>query len=316
MAGFCEEHRRAACGRAGCDGGRSGDGPTRGERADRGRPAPGRVDRVPAAVPALAAVLPEPGRGAAAAAGWRSVDRRHVPLPAPRQRGRLDLDLRPQPDHRPRTRTRDRLQPVHRLTLSRGDRKGWAGPCRDAPHDGDRGPHGVLLVADGRGRAGVTARPASTLSLLDGPRWSDRRIACGPDRVDRAARRSHAARPPRQLAEPALLAPTGGGRSASHRVELLVSAVTVRDETAAADCDRERVGPDHCRDPVPANRVHLGRRADPATVGQRAPGRRRGACAVSALPRYADHRRRQGRRSQGGVRCALTVAAGTRASRP
>ena len=60
----------------------------------------GRDAGLPAALPALAALLPQPGRGAAAADGRRPGDRRHLPDPAHRQRGRLDLGLRPQPDHR------------------------------------------------------------------------------------------------------------------------------------------------------------------------------------------------------------------------
>ena len=47
-----------------------------------------RAARVPAAVPALAAVLPQPGRRAAAAARRRPRDRRHLPDPADRERAR------------------------------------------------------------------------------------------------------------------------------------------------------------------------------------------------------------------------------------
>ena len=82
-----------------------------------------RAARVPAPVPALAAVLPQPRRRAAAAADRRPGDRRHLLDPEDRQRVRLDLDLRPQPDHRARARPGDRLQPVHRLPLPRGDRQ-------------------------------------------------------------------------------------------------------------------------------------------------------------------------------------------------
>ena len=53
-------------------------------------------------------------------AGWRS-SARFLMLQR-RQRARLGLDLRAQPGHRPRARAGDRLQPVHRLALPRGDR--------------------------------------------------------------------------------------------------------------------------------------------------------------------------------------------------
>ena len=56
-----------------------------------------------------------------------------------RQRIRLDLDLRPQPDHGPGAGAGDRLQPLHRLPLPRGDRQGrpraWrrCGGCSPPP---------------------------------------------------------------------------------------------------------------------------------------------------------------------------------------
>ena len=93
-----------------------------GQRAGRVGPAPRRAVRLPAPLPALAALLPQPGRRAAAAARRRARDRRHVLDAERRQRGHLGLDLRPQPGHRARARAGDRLQPVHRLALPRGDR--------------------------------------------------------------------------------------------------------------------------------------------------------------------------------------------------
>ena len=117
------QHRGPAQRQARRHGRRRRAGPGAGQQADRVRPAPRRAARVPAAVPALAAVLPQPGRLAPAAARRRPRDRRHLPDPEDRERGRLDLDLRPQPDHRPRPRPGDRLQPVHRLPLPRGARQ-------------------------------------------------------------------------------------------------------------------------------------------------------------------------------------------------
>ena len=136
---------------AGSTVGGSALAPEAGQRAGRAGPAPRRAARVPAALPALAAVLPQPRRGAAAAARRRPGDRRHVPDAARRQRARLDLDLRAQPRHRPRARAGDRLQPVRGLALSRGDR-----PPRPRVSSAMRrtmataGPHGLVQLADRR----------------------------------------------------------------------------------------------------------------------------------------------------------------------
>src|SRR5215213_9047677 len=75
----------------------------------------------PAAVPALPAVLPQPRRRAASAARRWPGDRRHAAGSACRQRAHLGLDLRAQRRHRARAGAGDRLQPLHRLPLPRGD---------------------------------------------------------------------------------------------------------------------------------------------------------------------------------------------------
>ena len=64
----------------------------------------------------------------------------------------------------------DRLQPLHRLPLPRGDRQGRAGAGGDAPRARDRRPHGLLLLADRRRGARLAARLPAALPLLDGAR--------------------------------------------------------------------------------------------------------------------------------------------------
>ena len=128
LAGRSRRRRRRLRGRPGA-----------GQQAGREGPENGRDARLPAALPALAAVLPQPRRRGAAADDRRPGDRRHLPDPAPRQRIRLDLDLRPQPDHGAGAGAGDRLQPLHRLPLPRGDRqgagRGWrrCGGCSRPP---------------------------------------------------------------------------------------------------------------------------------------------------------------------------------------
>ena len=114
----------------GAPGRRRRGGGARGHHHRRG-PRAGRDARLPDPLPALAAVLPQRGRGAAAAA-----DRRPWRSSAPSWRSRIaneaidPLDLRAQPRHRPRPGPRDRLQPVHRLPLPGGDRRHGPGPRR------------------------------------------------------------------------------------------------------------------------------------------------------------------------------------------
>ena len=76
------QHRGPAQRQARRHGRRRRAGPGAGQQADRVRPAPRRAARVPAPLPALAAVLPQPGRLAPAAARRRPGDRRHLPDPA------------------------------------------------------------------------------------------------------------------------------------------------------------------------------------------------------------------------------------------
>ena len=123
-------------------------------------------------------------------------DRRHLLPAADRQRARLDLDLRPQPDHRARPGAGDRLQPLRRLSLPRGDRQGRAGAGGDEADDGDRRPHRPLLLADGDRGARVADGLPPALPLLDGAgRHAGRAVGDG-DLADRAARGARLARQP------------------------------------------------------------------------------------------------------------------------
>ena len=80
----------------------------------------------------------------------------------------LGLDLRAQPRHRARARAGDRLQPVHRLPLPRGDRAHGPGPAGDAAHAGDRRPHRAVQLADGRRRR---SRRCSSSRSASSTRW-------------------------------------------------------------------------------------------------------------------------------------------------
>ena len=78
-----------------------------------------------------------------------------------------------------RPRAGDRLQPLRRLPLPRGDRQGRPGAGGDAAGDGDRRAHRALLLADGRRRARLAARLPAALPLLDGARRRPRRALRG-----------------------------------------------------------------------------------------------------------------------------------------
>ena len=91
----------------------------------------------------------------------------------------VGLDLRPQPDHGARARPGDRLQPVRRLPIPRGDRKFGPGRAGDEADDEHRRPHGALLLDHRRRGAGLADGLPAALPLLDGPRR----------RAGRAARR-------------------------------------------------------------------------------------------------------------------------------
>ena len=263
----------------------------------------GRAVRLPAAVPAVAAVLPQRRGRAAAAARRRPGHRRHLPDAARRERADLGLHLRPQPRHRPRPRARDRLQPVHRLALSRGDRAHRPGPGRDAAHARDGRPHGAVQLADGRRRARLAAGLPAALPLLDGHRRLLRRADRRGDRADRAAGRADPARRPRERAHPGVPgAPRGARRPAGAR-RLLVPPLAVRDALPRPHRRGHGGAADRARPPLPRHHLHVGRRPGAARVRERAPGRRHAARRVPALPRHAGDARRDRRRRGGGARC-------------
>ena len=214
--------------------------PGAGQQAGRGGPADGRDARLPPALPALAALLPQPRRRPAAADDRRPGDRRHLPDPASRERVRLDLDLRPQPDHGAGARARDRLQPLHRLPLPRGDRQGRAGAGGDAARAGHRRAHGLLLLADRFRGAGLAARLPAALPLLDGPRRRAGGPVRGADLADRAARGADPARHPGQRRRAEVPAAPRRSRHPARRARLLVPALALRDAPAAADRDAQR----------------------------------------------------------------------------
>ena len=236
-------------------------------------------------------------------------DRRHLPDPERRERIRLDLDLRPQPDHRARPRAGDRLQPLHRLPLPRGDRQGRPRPGGDAPHDGDRRAHRPLLLADRRRRARLAARLPAALPLLDGTRRSAGRAAGGAGLADRAAGRARPCSAPGQLARAALPAAPGRGRRPARRAGLLVPALALRDAPAGADRDAQRALPDRARPALPRDQVHH-RRPDRAAGGRRARGRSSRPSAPTSRPTA---RRRSGSSSRAATpRQAASCAARVR----
>ncbi len=300
VAGGGRRHRRPALRQARRHRRRRRGRPGAGQQAGRAGPAHGRDARLPAALPALVPLLPQPRRLAAAADDRRPGDRRHLPDPAHRQRGRLDLDLRPQPDHGARAGPGDRLQPLHRLALPRGDRQGRAGAGGDATRAGDRRAHGVLLLADGRRGARLAARLPAALPLLDGPRRGAGGAVRGADLADGAAGGADPARHPGQLARAPLPAAPRRGRYAARRERLLVPALALRHAPAGAGRDDQRAAADRDGDPLLRDQVQHRRPDRAADVGQRPPGLRHGQRRVPALPRDADLDRRRRRRAGGG----------------
>ena len=264
------------------------------------------------------ALLPQPRRLGAAADDRRPGDRRHLPDPAHRQRVRLDLDLRPQPDHGAGAGAGDRLQPLHRLPLPRGDRQGRAGAGGDAARAGDRRAHGLLLLADRRRGARLAARLPAALPLLDGPGRRPGGAVRGADLAHRAAGGPDPARHPGQLAGAALPAAPRRGRHAARRERLLVPALALRHAPAGAGGDDQRRAADRHGHPLLQHQVRHRRPDRAAELGQRPPGLRHGQQRVPALPRNADLGRRRRRRAAGGdaLRRRGAPGAGRRRSQP
>ncbi len=286
-AGRREEDRRRPRGTARRLSGRYRARSGAGQQAGREGPAQGRAARLPNPLPALTALLPERGRRAAAADDRRPGDHRHLPAAPDRERVRVGVDLRPQPDHRSGARTGDRLQPLRRLPLSRGDREVRSRGTGNEAHAQHRGPHSALLVDHGRSGAGLADRLPAALPLLDGARRPLGRPARRIDRADGVAGRARPTGQQGQCAGPRLPAAARGARRDVHRVGLLVPALPLRDAPADRNCDGDRRDPDRARDPLLLAQVHLGGCAGAARERQRQAGRQRDARRVPAVSRHA-----------------------------
>ena len=209
----------------------------------------------------------------------------------------------------------DRLQPLHRLPLPRGDRQGRARAGGDAPRARHRGADRLLLLADGRRGARLAARLPAALPLLDGARRLAGRAVRGADLADRAAGGADPARHPGQLARAALPAAPRRGRRAARRAGLLVPALALRDAPAGPGRDAQRPAPDRPRPALLRDQVQHRRPDGAAEVGQRAAGLRHGQRRVPALPRDADlGRRRRAAAPKATAALAARVAPRRRAS--
>ena len=169
-----------------------------------------------------------------------------------------DLDLRAQPRHRPRPRTRDRLQPLHRLALPRGDRQ--VGPGLEAMRrdDGDRRPHGPLLLADGRRRARLAAVFPQNFLYSMGLGGSLVALIAAVDLADRPAGDPRAARQPRQLACAGVPAAARRRRRAARQTRASgTGSPQFVLRRAGTDRGDQRSRADRPRDPVPRDQVHL-----------------------------------------------------------
>ncbi len=245
-------------------------------------------------------------------------DRRHLPDSARRQRVRLDLDLRPQPDHGAGAGAGDRLQPLHRLPLPRGDRQGRTGTGGDATRTGNSGTHRLLLLADRRRGARLAARLPPALPLLDGLGRRPRHPLRGADLADRAARGADPARHPGQRPLAALPTAPRRGRHAARRERLLVPPLALRHAPSGAGGDDQRCPADRHGHPLLRHQVRHRRPDRAADLGQRSSGLRRSQQRIPALSRNADLGRRRRRRAEGGraLRGASTAGAGRRRSQP
>ena len=296
-------HRRPARGRARRHGRRAARRPAAGQRAGRERPAHAPSSRLPAALPALAALLPQPRRRAAAAAGRRAGDRQHVPHAAGRQRARLDSRS-----------SRSTSSPGSGLGLAidyslfivsryrEEIAKTGPGHRGDAPDAGDRRAHRAVLLADGRRRARRAARLPAALPLLDGPRRAARRAGRRRDRADRPARGARPARQRVNALAPSVPAAARRARRAPGDRRVLVPPLAARHAASRPDRDRQRDAPDRARHPVLQRSSSPGSTPRCCPTSQRPPGRRRAASRLPAVPRHADHARGRRRPAAGAAR--------------
>ena len=265
--------------------------PGAGQQAGREGPADGRDARLPAALPALAALLPQPRRRAAAADDRRPGDRRHLPDPARRQRIRLDLDLRPQPDDR-RSGSGWRSTTASSSSPATARRSPRTGPGLAAMRR-------VLATAGRTVFFSSLTVAAALASLLVFPQRFLYSMGLGgvaggavrgADLADRAAGGADPARRPGSTrSAPALPAAPRRGRRAARRERLLVPALALRDAPAGPGRDAQRRSADRPRAALlrrssstpstrPCCRTSASARQAYDTVSERVP----------ALPRHAD----------------------------
>ena len=218
----------------------------------------------------------------------------------------LDLDLRAQPRDRARPRARDRLQPVRRLALPRGDREvrapgwrrcggRWRRPAARCSSPRSRSPARSrrctvfpqrFLYSMGIGGA-LVALLAAAISLTVLPAV----LALLGERVNSLA--------------PAFLQRRAEADARPATDGLLVPALAHRDARPGPDRARQRGLPDRARDPVLQHQLHLGRRPGPARGRERPPGRRR-RFAPSSRPSAT---RRSSSRSRAAAPRPRSVAA-------
>ena len=203
-------------------------GRVRADRRQRVRGPRARRDaRLPAADPALAAVLPRP-RHDPAAGGRADDDPRHVPRADRGEPGLFAVDLRAEPGDRARAGTGDRLHAVPRPPLPRGARARGRG----AHDDADRRPDRRLQRRHRGLRADHADRVPARLPAVDG----DRRRRGGAD--GRAGLAGDRARHVRALGRQAGRAPAPAPAAA--RAGRLVPAGARRDAPPASRGARHR----------------------------------------------------------------------------
>ena len=284
--------------------------PGAGQQAGRGRPEKGRAARLPAALPALAALLPQPRRLGPAADDRRPGDRRHLPHPplasevgsisifALNLTTALGLGLAIDYSLFIVSRYREEiaksgpgLEAMRRVLATAGRTVFFSSLTVSAALASLLVFPQRFLYSMGLGGA-LVALFAALISLTVLPAVLTL--------LGIEGQRRRAELPP---------AP-GRGRRAARRARLLVPALALRDAAADAGRDLQRALPDRPRPALPADQVRHRRPDRAAGVGQRPPGLRHGqhrrsrptARRRSGSTSKAAGRRR--RRTVRGRRCA------------
>src|SRR5215211_111248 len=240
-------------------------------------------------------------RRAAPAAHRRADDRRNVHDASGRERADLGLDLRPQPGHRARARAGHRLQPLHRLALSRGDRAHGAGAGSHAAHAGNSRADRAVQLDYRRGGARLAGGLPPAVPVLDGDRRLLRGVDRSCDRAPRPAAGPHAARRSGQRPRTGVPGQSRRARRAAGAGGLLVPPLATRHALPGPYRRGLGCALDSARDPVPGDPLHLGGCAGPAGVGECTPGRRCAADGVPALSRHTGDAVGPRRRARGGA---------------